>query len=218
MCVCGCVCCTHVCVRGVLIHGWTCRRRLELILWYLPQSLPHLLCLSLRRGHSLNIDLSHSVVLIGSEPSRSTFLHSPRFTPMPHLALMLPLGIRTLLGSHVCTVSPLPPTPTPVMATFVSTWHSWSYHRKRSFSWGNASMRSNCKAFPQWVIKGERPLVGGTISGLVVLGSIREQAEQARGSKPVRNIPPWPLHQPLLPDLLEFQSWLPLVMNSSMEV
>jgi hypothetical protein len=25
-------------------------------------------------------------------------------------------------------------------------------------------------------------------------------------SKPVRNIPPWPLHQLLLPDLLEFQS------------
>jgi hypothetical protein len=60
--------------------------------------------------------------------------------------------------------------------------------------------------FSQLVIKGERPLVGGTISGLVVLDSIREQAEQARGSKPVRNIPPWPLHQLLLPDLLEFQS------------
>ena len=67
-------------------------------------------------------------------------------------------------------------------------------------------MRSSCKAFPQLVIKGERPLVGGTISGLVVLGSIREQAEQARGSKPVKNIPPWPLHQLLLSDLLEFQS------------
>jgi hypothetical protein len=67
-------------------------------------------------------------------------------------------------------------------------------------------MRSNCKAFPQLVIKGERPLVGGTISGLVHLGSIKEQAEQARGSKPVRNIPPWPLHQLLLSDLLEFQS------------
>jgi hypothetical protein len=40
------------------------------------------------------------------------------------------------------------------------------------------------------VIKAERPLVGGTISGLVVLGSIREQAEQARGSKPVKKIPP----------------------------
>jgi hypothetical protein len=41
-------------------------------------------------------------------------------------------------------------------------------------------MRSNCKAFSQFVIKGERPFVGGTISGLVVLGFIREQAEQAR--------------------------------------
>jgi hypothetical protein len=46
-------------------------------------------------------------------------------------------------------------------------------------------MRSNCKAFSQLVIKGERPLVCGTIFGLVVLGSIREQAEQAKGSKPV---------------------------------
>ena len=67
-------------------------------------------------------------------------------------------------------------------------------------------MRSNCKEFPQLVIKGERPLVGGTIPGLVVLASIREQAEQARGSKPVRNTPPWPLHQLPLPDLFEFKS------------
>ena len=81
-----------------------------------------------------------------------------------------------------------------------------SYYRERSFSWGNASMRSSCGAFSQLVIKGEGLLVGGTIPGLVVLGSIREQAEQARGSKPVNNIPPWPLHQLLLPDLFEFQS------------
>ena len=67
-------------------------------------------------------------------------------------------------------------------------------------------MRSNCKAFSQLVIKGERPLVGGTISGLAVLGSIKEQVEQARRGKLVRNILPWPLHQLLLPDLLEFQS------------
>ena len=67
-------------------------------------------------------------------------------------------------------------------------------------------MRPSYKAFSQLVIKGERPLVGGTISGLVVLGSIRKQAEQARGSKPIKNIPPWPLHQLLLSDLLEFQS------------
>ena len=67
-------------------------------------------------------------------------------------------------------------------------------------------MRSNFKAFSQLVIKGERLLVGGTITGLVVLGSIREQAEHTRGSKPVSNIPRWSLHQLLLPDLLEFQS------------
>jgi hypothetical protein len=55
----------------------------------------------------------------------------------------------------------------------------WSYHIERSLSWGNASMRSSCGAFSQLVSKGERPLMGGTISGLVVLGSIREQTEQA---------------------------------------
>ena len=67
-------------------------------------------------------------------------------------------------------------------------------------------MRSSCKAFSQLVIKGGGPFVGGAISGLVVLGSIRERAEQARVGKPVKNIPPWPLHQLLLSDLLEFQS------------
>jgi hypothetical protein len=66
-------------------------------------------------------------------------------------------------------------------------------------------MRSSCGAFSQLVIKGERPLVGGNIFGLVVFGSIIEQAEQARGSKPVKNIPPWTLYQFLLPGLLQFQ-------------
>jgi hypothetical protein len=67
-------------------------------------------------------------------------------------------------------------------------------------------MRSSCKAFSQLVIKGGGPLVGGAISGLVVLVLLGEQAEQARGSKPVKNIPPWLLHQVLFSDLLEFQS------------
>jgi hypothetical protein len=42
-------------------------------------------------------------------------------------------------------------------------------------------MRSSCKAFSQLVIKGGRALsiVGGAIPGLVVLGSIRKQAEQS---------------------------------------
>jgi hypothetical protein len=67
-------------------------------------------------------------------------------------------------------------------------------------------MRSSYGAFPQLVIKRGGPIVGGAIPGLVVLDSITEQAEQVRGSKPVRNILPWPLYQLLLPDLLEFQS------------
>ena len=49
-------------------------------------------------------------------------------------------------------------------------------------------------------------MVGGAIPGLEVLGSIRQQAEQARRSKPVINIPPWALYQLLLPDLFEFLS------------
>jgi hypothetical protein len=73
----------------------------------------------------------------------------------------------------------------PVLAGFVCQLDtSWSYHRERSFSWGNATMRSSCGAFSQLVIKGERPIVGGAIPGLVVLGSIREQAEQASKKYP----------------------------------
>ena len=94
-----------------------------------------------------------------------------------------------------------------VLAGFVCQHDTgWSYHRERSFSWGSASMSSICGAFSQLVIKGGRTLMGGTISGLVFLGSLREQTEQARGSKPVRIISPWPLHQLLHPTLLFFQS------------
>ena len=46
--------------------------------------------------------------------------------------------------------------------------------------------------------------MSGAIPRLVILGAIRKQVEQARGSKPVSNIPAWPLHQLLYPDLLEF--------------
>jgi hypothetical protein len=62
-----------------------------------------------------------------------------------------------------------------VLAGFVCQLDTgWGYPKERNFSWGNASMRSSCKAFSQLVIKGERSLVGGTISGLEVLGSRRK--------------------------------------------
>jgi hypothetical protein len=101
-----------------------------------------------------------------------------------------------------------------ILAGFVCQLDTgWSYHGERSFSWGSASMRSICGAFSSLVVKGEGPLVGGAIPGLIILGSIREQAEQAS-----KKHPPWPLHQLLLLDLLKFQSWLPLVMNSNVEM
>jgi hypothetical protein len=44
-------------------------------------------------------------------------------------------------------------------------------------------MRSSCGAFSQLVIKRRGPIVGSAIRGLVVLGSIRKQAEQTRGKQ-----------------------------------
>jgi hypothetical protein len=44
-----------------------------------------------------------------------------------------------------------------ILAAFVCQVDtSWNYHRKGGFPWRNASMRSNCKAFSQLVIKGRR--------------------------------------------------------------
>ena len=62
--------------------------------------------------------------------------------------------------------------------------------------------------------------MGVVIPGLVVLGSIRMQVEQAMGSKTVSNTPPWPLHQllPPGPALREFLSSLILMVNCSMEL
>jgi hypothetical protein len=54
---------------------------------------------------------------------------------------------------------------------------------------GNASMRSSFKTFSQFVMKGKGPLWVGHLSALVVLGSTKEQSEQARESKPVKKHP-----------------------------
>jgi hypothetical protein len=49
--------------------------------------------------------------------------------------------------------------------------------------------------------------VGGVISGLVFLGVIRKQTEQAERRKPVSRVPLLLMFQ----SLLEFLPWLPLV-------
>lgn len=52
--------------------------------------------------------------------------------------------------------------------------------------------------------------MSGGFSGLVVLGSVQKQAEQAMGSKPVN-----PLS---IASLFECLSWLPALVDSNMEV
>jgi hypothetical protein len=70
-------------------------------------------------------------------------------------------------------------------------------------------MRSSCKAFSQLEIKGERAPCGWGHPWAGSPGFYKKANEQARGSKPVRNIPPWPLHQLFLtclsssPDFLD---------------
>ena len=142
----------------------------------------------------------------------------------PHGNFFFPLPLhpghclrpRALEPSHHPFSSAQPRLKASVPAGFVCQLDtSWSFHRERSLPWGNASMRSSSKAFSQLVIKGGRAHCGWSIPGLVVLGSIRKQAEQARGSKPVSSIPPWSLHQLLppssCPDFLwwcESVSWI----------
>ena len=50
--------------------------------------------------------------------------------------------------------------------------------------------------------KGAQPIVDIIILGLVVLGAIRKQAEEAMGSKPISSTPPWPLQVPALYEFL----------------
>lgn len=42
--------------------------------------------------------------------------------------------------------------------------------------------------------------MGGGILGMVVLGFIKNQVQQAIGNKPLNSTPPWLLHQLLSPD------------------
>jgi hypothetical protein len=64
-------------------------------------------------------------------------------------------------------------------------------------------MRSSCKAFSQLVINVEGFIVGSAIPGLIVLGSIRKQAEQARRSKPSK----W--HPSMASELAPISRFLP---------
>jgi hypothetical protein len=60
-----------------------------------------------------------------------------------------------------------------------------------------------------------QPIVGGATPGLLVLGTIRKQAEQAMRSNSINCIRSWTLHQLLLQVsvLFQFLYWLSLKMG-----
>jgi hypothetical protein len=64
--------------------------------------------------------------------------------------------------------------------------------------------------FLNWWSRGEGPLwVVPSLGWLVVLGSIREQAEQTRENSPVSSSSPWSLHQLLPPSCCPV--WVPVL-------
>lgn len=78
------------------------------------------------------------------------------------------------------------------MALFVNLTHRRVSHRRHR-SWLRKCFHElqPCGAFSASDQAGRaQPTVGGAIPGLVVLVSIRKQAEQAMGSEPIRSTPP----------------------------
>lgn len=87
----------------------------------------------------------------------------------------------------------------------MSAWPELDSSERWEAQWRIASLRPGCgqawKAF--LVIEVEGPAhCGWAASGIVVQGSTRKQTNQVQdmGSKPVRGMPPWSLHE-LLPQV-----------------
>jgi hypothetical protein len=96
----------------------------------------------------------------------------------------------------------------------------WSYHKERSFSWGNASMRSSCGAFSQWS-SGEAPCGwnhpwAGSLGFYKRAGwaSQGKQASKEHPSMASASVPAsWPAWVPVLTSLSDEQqrgnvSWI----------
>jgi hypothetical protein len=65
----------------------------------------------------------------------------------------------------------------------VSTGHKLEFSQRKELQVRKCLHEINCKAFSQLVIKGGGPLVGGAISGLVVLGSISKLSKPGEASQ-----------------------------------
>jgi hypothetical protein len=77
----------------------------------------------------------------------------------------------------------------------VSTWHKLELSQRNELQLGKCLLEIQLWDIFSISDQGGRAPCGWDHPWAGSLGSIREQAEQARRSKPVKNIPPWPLHQ-----------------------
>ena len=79
-----------------------------------------------------------------------------------------------------------------MLDSFMPTWHKLELSERRE-----PQLRKHLHKIQLWgillVINEGRSR--GSTPGLVVLGSIKKQAEEAMETKTVSSIPPWPLHQ-----------------------
>jgi hypothetical protein len=134
----------------------------------------------------------------------------------------------TLSTKHMCMPSllflgiwlilPLSNTVWPVGACTgwfcVSTWHRLGLSQRKELQLGKCH-----HDIQLWGIFSITDQGGKDPCGLDHLwaGSLGFYKRGGWAIKPVKNIPPWPLHQLLLPDLPEFQSWHPLVTDSNVK-
>jgi hypothetical protein len=88
--------------------------------------------------------------------------------------------------------------------SFVPTWHRLEISQRKELQ-----LRKCLHEIQLWGIFSISDQGGKVPCGWGHLWAGSLGFYKSRLSKPVKNIPPWPLHQLLLSDLLEFQSWLP---------
>lgn len=104
-----------------------------------------------------------------------------------------------------------------VLASFMSIWHELVIWQKgtqivKMSLWDSAVDRQACSALIISDWEGRTlPIVGGDNPGLVILGFLRKQAEQAVRNKPIISTLLWSMHQllPICSALFEYLTWLP---------
>ena len=134
------------------------------------------------------------------------------------------MHVHNIFWAHLSLVPPLTPPRFTLywLVLCVNLNRSWSYHRERSFRWGNASMRSNHKAFSQLVIKDGRTHCGWYHLWAGSLGFYKKASWASQGKQASKERPSmasasapasWPAWVPVLTSFFDEQqcgrvSWI----------